>query len=200
MNDVSPATRVDRDPSTAEAAGAHYDVLIVGAGLSGVGAACHLVQKRPGTTFAILEARNAIGGTWDLFRYPGIRSDSDMSTFGYAFRPWDNSKAIADGPSILRYLVDTAQAYGVDQRIRFGCKVVRAFVAVGRRCSGASRFTGQTAKSSISHAAFSSCARATTNMRKATCRVGPAWRVSPAPLCTRRTGPNTCATTASESW
>ncbi len=77
-------------------------------------------------TFAILEARNAIGGTWDLFRYPGIRSDSDMSTFGYAFRPWDDSKAIADGPSILRYLAETAKEYGVDRRIRFGCKVVRA--------------------------------------------------------------------------
>ena len=126
MNDVTPATRVDRDAPTAGVAGTHYDVLIVGAGLSGVGAACHLVQKRPETTFAILEARNAIGGTWDLFRYPGIRSDSDMSTFGYAFRPWYSSKAIADGPSILRYLADTAQAYGVDRGIRFGCKVVRA--------------------------------------------------------------------------
>ena len=79
-----------------------------------------------GTTFAILEARNAIGGTWDLFRYPGIRSDSDMSTFGYAFRPWDDTRAIADGPSILRYLAETAKEYGVDRRIRFGCKVVRA--------------------------------------------------------------------------
>jgi cation diffusion facilitator CzcD-associated flavoprotein CzcO len=126
MNDGAVAAHVDRDAPTAEAGGAHYDVLIVGAGLSGVGAACHLVQKRPGTTFAILEARNAIGGTWDLFRYPGVRSDSDMSTFGYAIRQWDDSKAIADGPSILRYLADTAKAYGVDRRIRFGCKVGRA--------------------------------------------------------------------------
>ncbi len=78
------------------------------------------------TTFAILEARDAIGGTWDLFRYPGVRSDSEMSTFGYAFRPWDNSKAIADGPSILRYLAETAKAYGVDRHVRFGLKVVRA--------------------------------------------------------------------------
>ena len=91
-----------------------------------IGAACHLVRKRPGTTFAILEARNAIGGTWDLFRYPGIRSNSDMSTFGYAFRPWNDSTAIADGPSILRYLAETAKAYGVDRHIRFGLKVVRA--------------------------------------------------------------------------
>ena len=79
----------------------HVDVLIVGAGLSGVGAACHLETRRPGTTYAILEARDAIGGTWDLFRYPGVRSDSDMFTLGYSFEPWTGDKAIADGPSIL---------------------------------------------------------------------------------------------------
>jgi cation diffusion facilitator CzcD-associated flavoprotein CzcO len=127
MNDGSLGTRVRDDPSTVKAVGAHFDVLIIGAGLSGIGAACHLLRKRPRTTFAILEARNAIGGTWDLFRYPGIRSDSDMSTFGYAFRPWDDSKAIADGPSILRYLAETAKAYGVDRRIRLGRKVIRAW-------------------------------------------------------------------------
>ena len=126
MNDGTLGTRVHDDPSAVSAEGSHFDVLIIGAGLSGIGAACHLVRKRPGTTFAILEARNAIGGTWDLFRYPGIRSDSDMSTFGYAFRPWNDSTAIADGPSILRYLAETAKAYGVDRHIRFGLKVVRA--------------------------------------------------------------------------
>ena len=126
MGDETLGTRVHDDPSTANAVGPHFDVLIIGAGLSGIGAACHLVRKRPGTTFAILEARNAIGGTWDLFRYPGIRSDSDMSTFGYAFRPWNDATAIADGPSILRYLAETAKAYGVDRHIRFGLKVVRA--------------------------------------------------------------------------
>jgi monooxygenase len=126
MNDAILGTRVHGDHSAAGAPGAHFDVLVIGAGLSGIGAACHLVRKRPKTSFAILEARNAIGGTWDLFRYPGIRSDSDMSTFGYAFRPWDDSKAIADGPSILRYLAETARAYGVDRHIRFGLKVVRA--------------------------------------------------------------------------
>ena len=76
----------------------HVDVLIVGAGLSGIGAACHLRSRSPGKSFAILEARDAIGGTWDLFRYPGIRSDSDMFTLGYGFRPWQEAKAIADGP------------------------------------------------------------------------------------------------------
>jgi len=126
MNDGVLATHGHDDPSPVNAMGAHFEVLIIGAGLSGIGAACHLVRKRPKTTFAILEARDAIGGTWDLFRYPGIRSDSDMSTFGYAFRPWDDSKAIADGPSILRYLAETAKAYGVDRHIRFGLKVLRA--------------------------------------------------------------------------
>ena len=126
MSDGNLASRAHDDPSAVNALGSHFDVLIIGAGLSGIGAACHLVRKRPGTTFAILEARNAIGGTWDLFRYPGIRSDSDMSTFGYAFRPWNDSTAIADGPSILHYLAETANAYGVDRHIRFGLKVVRA--------------------------------------------------------------------------
>jgi len=104
----------------------HVDVLIVGAGLSGVGAACHLRKQLPGKSYAILEARDAIGGTWDLFRYPGIRSDSDMFTLGYSFRPWEDSKAIADGPSILRYVRDTAREYGVEEKIRFGHKVVGA--------------------------------------------------------------------------
>src|SRR5687767_12990023 len=81
----------------------HFDVIIVGAGLSGIGAACHLAAKCPGKTVAILEGRDAIGGTWDLFRYPGIRSDSDMHTLGYSFKPWIAQKAIADGPSILEY-------------------------------------------------------------------------------------------------
>src|SRR5829696_3624055 len=97
----------------------HVDVLIVGAGLSGIGAAHHLLDKCPGKTFAILEARGALGGTWDLFRYPGIRSDSDMHTLGYRFRPWTDAKAIADGSSILRYVKDTAREYGIDQKIRY---------------------------------------------------------------------------------
>lgn len=104
----------------------HVDVLIIGAGLSGIGAACHLQRACPGKTFAILEARDAIGGTWDLFRYPGVRSDSDMFTLGYAFRPWQEAKAIADGPSILRYIRDTARDHGVDRAIRFHHKVERA--------------------------------------------------------------------------
>jgi monooxygenase len=104
----------------------HLDVLIVGAGLSGIGAACHLQEDCPDKTFAILEARDAIGGTWDLFRYPGVRSDSDMFTLGYSFRPWDDAQAIAGGPSILEYVRDTAREHGVDRRVRFGHRVVRA--------------------------------------------------------------------------
>ncbi len=104
----------------------HIDVLIVGAGLSGIGAAWWLQKECPGKTYAILEQRGAIGGTWDLFRYPGIRSDSDMYTLGYAFRPWTEAKAIADGPSILKYVRDTAREAGIDKRIRFGHKVLAA--------------------------------------------------------------------------
>lgn len=101
----------------------HFDVLIIGAGLSGIGAACHLTTKLPGKSFALLEGRDRLGGTWDLFRYPGIRSDSDMHTLGYSFRPWEQAKAIADGPAILNYVRETAAAYGVDRKIRFGHRV-----------------------------------------------------------------------------
>ena len=107
-------------------ASAHFDVLIIGAGLSGIGAAWHLQHHCPGRSYAILEARTAMGGTWDLFRYPGIRSDSDMYTLGYRFRPWRDPKAIADGPAIKRYIEETAREYGIDQKIRYGHRVVRA--------------------------------------------------------------------------
>jgi monooxygenase len=104
----------------------HVDVLIVGAGISGVGAGCRLRQRCPDKSFAILEARGAIGGTWDLFRFPGIRSDSDMYTLCYPFRPWSGEQMIVDGASILDYVRDTAREYGIDQRIRFHHRVVAA--------------------------------------------------------------------------
>ncbi|MCG8392305.1 MAG: NAD(P)/FAD-dependent oxidoreductase [Pseudomonadales bacterium] len=104
----------------------HVDVLIIGAGLSGIGAACHLTRKCPNHTYAIIERRERIGGTWDLFKYPGIRSDSDMFTLGYSFRPWTEPKVLADGPSIRQYVEDTAEEYGVKRHIRFGRKVVKA--------------------------------------------------------------------------
>lgn len=103
-----------------------FDVLIVGAGLSGIGAAVHLQQNCPNETYVILEGRDAIGGTWDLFRYPGIRSDSDMYTLGYRFKPWKSAKAIADGPSIRSYIRETATEHGINQHIRFGHKVTNA--------------------------------------------------------------------------
>jgi cation diffusion facilitator CzcD-associated flavoprotein CzcO len=104
----------------------HFDVLIVGAGLSGIGAACHLKAKCPGKTFVILEGRDRMGGTWDLFRYPGIRSDSDMFTLGYAFKPWTEPKAIADGPSILKYIREAAAENGLEDKIRYDSMVKRA--------------------------------------------------------------------------
>jgi monooxygenase len=104
----------------------HLDVLIVGAGLSGIGAGYHLQKHCPAKTYAILEGRDCIGGTWDLFRYPGIRSDSDMYTLGYSFRPWREPQAIADGPSILKYVRDTARDYGIDRKIRFRHRVKSA--------------------------------------------------------------------------
>lgn len=103
-----------------------FDVIIVGAGLSGIGAGVHLQKHCPDKSFVILEARGGIGGTWDLFRYPGIRSDSDMHTFGYNFKPWKEPKTLADGPSILAYVRETAEEYGLLPRIRFNHAVRRA--------------------------------------------------------------------------
>lgn len=104
----------------------HLDVLIVGAGLSGIGAAWHLQDRSPAKSYAILEARGDLGGTWDLFRYPGIRSDSDMHTLGYRFKPWTATKSITDGNSILEYVRQTAQESGIDRRIRFHHRVLSA--------------------------------------------------------------------------
>src|SRR3569833_1863741 len=102
----------------------HFDVLIVGAGLSGIGAVWHLQYgAKPARSYVILEGREAIGGTWDLFRYPGIRSDSDMYTLGYNFKPWREAKAIAAGPSILKYVRETARENGIDKHIRYDHKV-----------------------------------------------------------------------------
>ena len=115
----------------------HVDVAVVGAGLSGVGAGYRLQTGRPGSTYAILEAREDLGGTWDLFRYPGVRSDSDMSTLGYSFRPWRDAsgKALADGPSILAYIRETAAELGVEEHIRYSRRVVEADF-----CTAASRW------------------------------------------------------------
>jgi len=115
--DINPTQNSDAE---------HVDVLIVGAGLSGIGCARHLQQDCPSLSFALLESRESLGGTWDLFRYPGIRSDSDMYTLGYSFKPWLARKSLADGPAILDYLKETAAETGVDQHIRYGHRVVSA--------------------------------------------------------------------------
>ncbi len=101
----------------------HLDVVVIGAGLSGIGAACHLSKNCQGKTVAILEGQDALGGTWDLFKYPGIRSDSDMFTLGYSFKPWSGSKFLADGPDVKEYIAETAREHGIDQKIRYGVQV-----------------------------------------------------------------------------
>ena len=103
-----------------------YDVVIVGAGLSGIGAAYHIQEKCPDRSFTVLEGRSSMGGTWDLFKYPGIRSDSDMFTLGFSFNPWKDPKAIADGPAILQYIKDTAKKFGIDKKIQYNHKVIEA--------------------------------------------------------------------------
>ena len=119
-------TDLTTDQAPAAVLTRHVDVLIVGAGLSGIGAACHLQTEAPGTTYAIVEARAASGGTWDLFRYPGIRSDSDMFTLGYSFQPWTEPESIAGGEAILHYIRQTATDHGVEEHIRYNSRVVRA--------------------------------------------------------------------------
>jgi cation diffusion facilitator CzcD-associated flavoprotein CzcO len=104
----------------------HVDVLIIGAGLSGIGTACHIARECPGKSLAILERRQALGGTWDLFRFPGVRSDSDMCTMGYEFRPWSEPRLLADGPEIRQYIADTATQFGVAGKIHYGLKVLSA--------------------------------------------------------------------------
>jgi monooxygenase len=132
MADSDP--RDPRRPAGDGPTAVDVDVLIVGAGLSGIGAAWYLQKHCPDRSFAILEGRAAIGGTWDLFRYPGIRSDSDMYTLGYSFRPWTQAKAIADGPAILQYVRDTAHEASIDQHIRFHHNVRRASWSSEQAC------------------------------------------------------------------
>ena len=140
----------------------HFDVVIVGAGLSGIGAACHLKMECPQKSFIILEGRDVMGGTWDLFRYPGVRSDSDMYTLGYRFRPWRDPKAIADGPAILNYIRETANEFGVDKAIRYGHRVrgaswsseeARWTVEIEKSADAGTRGHGDTARGRVAERA-----------------------------------------------
>ncbi len=153
--------------------GAHLDVLVVGAGLSGIGAGRYLQTQCPWARYEIFEARSAVGGTWDLFRYPGIRSDSDMHTLGYSFRPWDGEKSIADGASILQYIKDTSAETGIDQHIRSRTprarrRLVDATNRVGTSPSNGCR-TATPSRPSTSPPGSCSRAAATTDTTTATC-------------------------------
>ena len=101
----------------------HFNVIVIGAGISGIGAGYYLQKNCPNKTFCIIEGRENIGGTWDLFKYPGIRSDSDMYTFGYSFKTWDNPQSFADGPNILKYLESAVDDFKIKDKIKFNCKV-----------------------------------------------------------------------------
>jgi hypothetical protein len=148
----------------------HFDVLIVGAGLSGIGAAWHLQDRCPTRSYAILEGRDASGGTWDLFRYPGVRSDSDMYTLGYRFRPWKEAKAIADGPSILKYIREVASDHGIDAKIRYRHRVVAASWSTPRRAGRSRSSAARRASRRASPAISCGCAAAITAPTRATCR------------------------------
>ena len=124
----------------------HFDVLIVGAGLSGIDAAWHLSQHCPNKRYAILEGRQDLGGTWDLFRYPGIRSDSDMFTLGYNFKPWQGKKAVADGADIKAYINETAVENGIREKIRFNHWVSKADWSSEDACWTVEASTGKNRK------------------------------------------------------
>jgi cation diffusion facilitator CzcD-associated flavoprotein CzcO len=177
----------------------HVDVLIVGAGISGMGAGCRLQERCPDKTFAILEARGAIGGTWDLFRFPGIRSDSDMYTLCYPFRPWSGEQMIVDGGSILDYIRETAREYGIDRRIRFHHRVVAA-----EWSSDDARWIVEVARTDTGetlHLTCGSCSRApaTTATTRGTRRSSRVSSASAARSCIPSSGA-TKSTTPASGW
>ena len=174
------------------------DVVIVGAGISGISAAWHLQDRCPDKSYAVLERRENLGGTWDLFKYPGIRSDSDMFTLGFRFKPWTSEKAIADGPSIMSYLKETVAEYGIDKHIRYGQKVVGADWSDAENRWTADASNG-TARRSRSRRPSCSRAAATTTTTRDTRRSSPARRTSRARSFTRSTGRRSWTTRARRS-
>ena len=177
----------------------NFDVLIVGAGLSGIGMACQLKTQCPGKRVALLERRAAIGGTWDLFRYPGVRSDSDMFTFGYQFRPWNELKVLADGESIRRYVDETAREYGVDKDIRFGIKTTQASWSSEHKRWTISAIDESSGEAAPSLATTWSTAPATTTTTTAICRAFPASSASRGNASIRSIGRRSWTTAASAS-
>jgi cation diffusion facilitator CzcD-associated flavoprotein CzcO len=176
----------------------HVDVLVIGAGLSGIGAAVHLQTRLPRAHVRHPRGRDAIGGTWDLFRYPGVRSDSDMYTLGYGFKPWRDGRAIADGPAIRAYIHETAAEHGVDRHVRFGHRVTRAewssadarWTVDAETADGPRRFT----------AGFVYACTGYYATTRATPPSGRAGTASRAASSTRSTGPRTSTTPGSAWW
>ena len=173
-----------------------YDVVIIGAGISGISAAVHLEERCPDKRYLILEARDAIGGTWDLFRYPGVRSDSDMHTLGFRFKPWTEAKAIADGPSIRRYGQRDCRRVG-----RAPAHSVRAQSALGeleqRRCRMGAHGCNARRRHDGTRPFSARRAAATTATRRASIRRSPTWNSLRAMSCTRRPGRKTMTTPVS---
>nr|WP_284288567.1 NAD(P)/FAD-dependent oxidoreductase [Angustibacter aerolatus] len=174
----------------------HLDVLIVGAGLSGIGAAYYLQRDHPQRSVALLEAREASGGTWDLFRYPGVRSDSDLHTFGYEFEPWRAPQAVAGADQILAYLRDTAARHGIDRRTRYHHRVVSASWS-----SDDARWTVDVERTDTGEhveptCSWLFCAGGYYRYDRGHTPRRPGSTASPAPSCTPSTGPptSTCAT------
>ena len=176
----------------------HFDVVIVGAGISGVGGAYHLTKQCPGTSFVVLEAQESFGGTWHTHRYPGIRSDSDLYTFGYRFKPWTGAP-IATAAEILRYMGEVIDENDLGRHIRYRHKITRRAGRATTIC-GRSMPRGRTpAKRCVSPRTSCGCARATTGTRRATRPSGTAWRPSRAGSSTRRPGRRTWNTRARTS-
>ena len=195
---MTDTTQADDRP--ADGAVEHLDVLIVGAGLSGIGAAHYVATRCRWATYAIFEARDSIGGTWDLFRYPGIRSDSDMFTFSYSFRPWQGAKAIADGDTILQYLKDTAAEDGTDRHIRFGHRIVRAEWSTDDARWTVTAERTDTGEQVVLTCSFLFSCTGYYRYDRGYVPDFEAWTTTPASSSSRSCGPRTSTSPASGSW